>query len=121
MLKARDLLEGVCDVAVTDGFTGNMILKTVEGTAMSIVKMLKEILMSSFKTKMAALVIKNDLAELKNKMDYSEYGGALLFGLQAPVVKAHGSSDARAFCNAIRQTRRFLQHDVISRMEEELS
>lgn len=117
-VEARDLLEGVCDVAVTDGFTGNMILKTVEGTAMSIVKMLKEILMSSFKTKMAALVIKNDLAELKNKMDYSEYGGALLFGLQAPVVKAHGSSDEQAIFSAIRQARDMVNGEVPQKITE---
>ena len=95
-----------------------MILKTVEGTAMSIVKMLKEILMSSFKTKMAALVIKNDLAELKNKMDYSEYGGALLFGLQAPVVKAHGSSDEQAIFSAIRQARDMVNGEVPQKITE---
>ena len=63
---------------------------------MSIFKMLKETLMSSFKTKIGCAVIKNDLTALKNKMDYSEYGGALLFGLKAPVIKAHGSSDEQA-------------------------
>ena len=117
-VEARDLLEGVCDVAVTDGFTGNMILKTVEGTAMSIVKMLKEVLMSSLKTKMAALVIKNDLATLKNKMDYSEYGGALLFGLKAPVVKAHGSSDSQAIFSAIRQARDMVIGEVPQKITE---
>lgn len=117
-VEARDLLEGVCDVAVTDGFTGNMILKTVEGTAMSIVKMLKEILMSNLKTKMAALVIKNDLVKLKDKMDYSEYGGALLFGLKAPVVKAHGSSDTQAIFSAIRQARDMVIGEVPQKITE---
>src|SRR3954451_23176400 len=112
-IEARDLLDGVADVVVTDGFTGNMVLKTIEGTAMSILKMLKMSLMSGLKTKLAAAVLKPNLYELKSKMDYSEYGGAGLFGLKAPVIKAHGSSDANAVYNAIRQTRDMVGHDVI--------
>ncbi|MGJ7922430.1 phosphate acyltransferase PlsX [Neobacillus sp. LXY-4] len=111
-VEARDLLEGAADVVVTDGFTGNMVLKTLEGTALSVFKMLKTALMSSLKTKIAAAVLKPDLYELKNKMDYSEYGGAGLFGLKAPVIKAHGSSDANAIYNAIRQTREMVGGDV---------
>ncbi|AGK53045.1 MAG: phosphate acyltransferase [Bacillus sp. (in: firmicutes)] len=111
-VEARDLLEGVADVVVTDGFTGNMVLKTLEGTALSVFKMLKSALMSSLKTKLAAAVLKPNLLELKNKMDYSEYGGAGLFGLKSPVIKAHGSSDANAIYNAIRQTREMVQKDV---------
>jgi glycerol-3-phosphate acyltransferase PlsX len=111
-VEARDLLDGVADVVVTDGFTGNMVLKTLEGTALSVFKMLKSALMSSLKTKLAAAVLKPNLLELKNKMDYSEYGGAGLFGLKAPVIKAHGSSDANAIYNAIRQTREMVQNDV---------
>ncbi|WP_338452018.1 phosphate acyltransferase PlsX [Niallia oryzisoli] len=111
-VEARDLMEGVCDVAVTDGFTGNMVLKTVEGTAMSIMKMLKSALMSSLKSKLAAAVLKPDLYQLKTKMDYSEYGGAGLFGLKAPVIKAHGSSDATAIFNAVRQTREMVEEQV---------
>jgi phosphate acyltransferase len=111
-VEARDLLEGVADVVVTDGFTGNMVLKTIEGTAMSVFKMVKSTLMTSLKTKIAGAVLKPDLYELKNKMDYSEYGGAGLFGLKAPVVKAHGSSDANALYNAVRQTREMVGGDV---------
>lgn len=111
-VEARDLLEGVADVVVTDGFTGNMVLKTLEGTALSVFKMLKTALYSNLKTKLAAAVLKPNLYELKNKMDYSEYGGAGLFGLKAPVIKAHGSSDANAIYNAIRQTREMVETDV---------
>jgi phosphate acyltransferase len=111
-VEARDLLDGVADVVVTDGFTGNMVLKTIEGTAMSVFKMLKTALTSSFKSKLAAAVLKPDLYELKNKMDYSEYGGAGLFGLKAPVIKAHGSSDAQAIFSAIRQARLMVEEDV---------
>jgi phosphate acyltransferase len=111
-VEARDLLEGVADVVVTDGFTGNMVLKTIEGTALSVFKMLKGALNSSLKSKLAAAVLKPDLYQLKNKMDYSEYGGAGLFGLKAPVIKAHGSSDAQAIFSAIKQASLMVEQDV---------
>ncbi|MET3698020.1 phosphate:acyl-[acyl carrier protein] acyltransferase [Bacillus oleivorans] len=113
-VEARDLLDGVADVVVTDGFTGNSVLKTVEGTALSLFKMLKASLMSSTKSKLGALLLKNEFKQLKDKLDYSEYGGAALFGLNAPVIKAHGSSDATALFHAIRQTREMVQKDVPS-------
>ncbi|WP_141431219.1 phosphate acyltransferase PlsX [Bacillus sp. 03113] len=116
-IEARDLLNGVCDVAVTDGFTGNMVLKTVEGTALSMFKMLKSALTSSLKSKLAAAVLKPDLLKLREKLDYSEYGGAGLFGLKAPVIKAHGSSDANAIYNAVRQTRNMIQAQVSSTVQ----
>lgn len=112
-VEARDLLNGPADVVVTDGFTGNMVLKTLEGTAMSVFSMLKTALMSNMKSKIAATLVKPELKGIKNQMDYSEYGGAGLFGLKAPVIKAHGSSDANAVYNAIRQTRDMVSHDVI--------
>jgi phosphate acyltransferase len=111
-VESRDLLDGAADVVVTDGFTGNMVLKTIEGTALSIFSMLKKTLTSSFKTKMAAGLIKNDLKDLKNMLDYSEYGGAGLFGLNAPVIKAHGSSNENALFNAIRQAKTMVENDV---------
>ncbi|GIN18978.1 MAG TPA: phosphate acyltransferase PlsX [Bacillus bacterium] len=111
-IEARELLEGHADVVVTDGFTGNVVLKAIEGTAASLFSMLKSTFTSSFKNKLAAGLIKSDLVELKNLMDYSEYGGAALFGLQAPVVKAHGSSNSNAVYHAIRQTRDIVMNDV---------
>ena len=116
-VEARDLLDGVADVVVTDGFTGNMVLKTIEGTALSIFKMLKSALMSNLKSKLAAAVLKPNLLKLKTQMDYSEYGGAGLFGLKAPVIKAHGSSDAKAIFSAIRQTREMIEHQVIGTIQ----
>ncbi|MED3552226.1 phosphate acyltransferase PlsX [Cytobacillus praedii] len=117
-VEARDLLDGVADVVVTDGFTGNMVLKTIEGTALSVFKMMKTALTSSFKSKMAAAALKPDLVQLKSKMDYSEYGGAGLFGLKAPVIKAHGSSDANAIFSAIRQTRNMVENSVSQTIKE---
>ena len=95
-----------------------MVLKTIEGTALSVFKMVKEVLMSNLKTKLAAAVLKKDLYKLKNMMDYSEYGGALLFGLQAPVVKAHGSSDEQAIFSAIRQARDMVNGQVSQKIAE---
>jgi phosphate acyltransferase len=112
-VEARDLLDGVADVVVTDGFTGNMVLKTVEGTALSMFKMLKSTLMSSLKSKLAAAVLKPEFTTLKNTLDYSEYGGAGLFGLKAPVIKAHGSSNGQSIFSAIRQTREMVEKDVV--------
>lgn len=120
-VEARDLLSGQFDVVVTDGFSGNVALKTVEGTAMMMFSMLKKTFMSSLKTKIAALVLKKDLKALKNELDYAEYGGALLFGLKAPVVKAHGSSNPRAIFSAIRQTVTMVEHRVTETIAETMA
>jgi glycerol-3-phosphate acyltransferase PlsX len=119
-VEARDLLDGVADVVVTDGFTGNMVLKTIEGTALSVFKMVKTALTSSLKNKLAAAVLKPELTGLKNKMDYSEYGGAGLFGIKAPVIKAHGSSDAKAIFSAIRQARVMVESNVTELVENSI-
>lgn len=111
-VEARDILSGAADVVVTDGFSGNVALKTIEGTAMTMFSMLKETFMSSLKTKVAAGILKNDLKGLKGKLDYSEYGGAGLFGLAAPVIKAHGSSNRRAIYSAITQACHMVEHNV---------
>ncbi|HEY4600161.1 MAG TPA: phosphate acyltransferase PlsX [Cerasibacillus sp.] len=111
-VEARDLLDGVADVVVTDGFSGNIALKTIEGTAMSMFRMLKDVFLSSVKTKLAAGLMKNELKQLKAQLDYSEYGGAGLFGLKAPVIKAHGSSNSRAIVSAIEQACHMVEYRV---------
>ena len=121
-VEARDLMDGVADVIVTDGFTGNAVLKTMEGTALGLFKQLKTVLGGGgFKAKLGALLLKNDLRGLKKTLDYSDVGGAVLFGLQAPVVKTHGSSDAKAVYSTIRQIRTMLETDVIRKSVVELS
>lgn len=120
-VEARDLLDGVADVVVTDGFTGNMVLKSIEGTASAMMKMIKEGFMASTKTKIAAALVKNDLKSLKGKLDYSEHGGAALFGLQAPVIKAHGSSNGRAIYHAISQAMTMVEKDVVAIVKEAIS
>lgn len=119
-VEARDLLDGVADVVVTDGFTGNVALKTVEGTALSMFKMLKTAFTSNLKSKLAAGLLMPQLKILKKTMDYSEYGGAGLFGLKAPVIKAHGSSDANGIFSAIRQTYDMVEKDVAGTIHKTL-
>jgi len=117
-VEARDILHDVADVVVTDGFTGNIALKTIEGTAELMFSMLKKTLTSSLKTKLAAGLIKNDLKGLQANLDYSEYGGAGLFGLAAPVIKAHGSSNGRAIYNAISQACYMVDYQVIDTIKK---
>ncbi|WP_175615605.1 phosphate acyltransferase PlsX [Piscibacillus halophilus] len=119
-VEARDLLEGVADVVVTDGFSGNIALKSIEGTALTMFSMIKDTFMKSTKTKLAAALVKSDLKGLKDQLDYSEYGGAGLFGLSAPVIKAHGSSNERAILNAIKQTYHLVEANVVDLIEKEV-
>ena len=117
-VEARDLLEGAADVVVSDGFTGNIALKALEGAALSVFSLLKKQLTSSFISKLAAAMLKPKLLGLKKQMDYSEYGGAALFGLKAPVIKAHGSSDEHAVFSAIRQTREMVANNMVATITE---
>lgn len=119
-IESREMPKGVCDAVITDGFTGNIALKLIEGTASTFFKLIKNILYKNIFNKLAALVIKKDLYSLKRLMDSSEVGGALLLGVKAPVVKAHGSSDARAIKNAIRQAATFAEKGVIDTISRNL-
>ena len=116
-IEARQLPLGGCDVAVCDGFTGNIVLKLTEGLSKALIGQVKNILMKNTMTKLAALTLKGGLGEFKKKMDYKEYGGAALLGISKPTIKAHGSSDAKAFKNAIGQAMRFTSQDVIGAIE----
>ncbi|MCG2499735.1 phosphate acyltransferase PlsX [Staphylococcus epidermidis] len=117
-IEAKTLMDGNVDVVVTDGYTGNMVLKNLEGTAKSIGTMLKETIMSSFKNKLAGAVLKKDLDTFAKKMDYSEYGGSVLLGLDGTVVKAHGSSNAKAFYSAIRQAKIAGEENIVQIMKD---
>lgn len=112
---------GEVDVLVADGFTGNIFLKTMEGMGKMFSKNLKEMLFKSTKNKMAALMLKKDIEAFAKKMDYKEEGGAILMGISKPVIKAHGSSDAKAFKNAIRQAKRIVEGHVVERITEEMA
>ena len=120
-VEAREVPLGGCDVAVCDGFTGNIILKTTEGLAKLFMSEIKSIFMKSLPNKLAAAVVKKDLGEFKRKFDSAEYGGALLLGTRKPVIKAHGSSDAKAFYNAVRQAISCCENRIIGEMENQLA
>lgn len=112
-VEPRDLPKGVCDVAVADGWTGNIVLKLTEGLVSAFGKKLKGVMMSSLLTKLGALTMKGALTDFKKSMDYTERGGAPLLGIAKPVIKAHGSSDPKAFMNAVRQAKAFYEQDVV--------
>ena len=121
-VEARDLMNGVADVVVTDGFTGNAVLKSIEGTALGIMEQLKtSIKQAGLRAKLGALLLKNSLYDLKDSLDYSGAGGAVLFGLKDPVVKCHGSSDAKSVYYTIKQIRIMLETDVVGQLVEEFS
>jgi fatty acid/phospholipid synthesis protein plsX len=110
--EARDILSGGHDVLVCDGFSGNVVLKYTEGLSATILAMLKDELMADTRAKLGAALAKPAFWRMKKKMDYTEQGGAPLLGVNGGVIKAHGSSDAKAFCSAVMQARRFTQADV---------
>ncbi len=120
-IESREMPKGVCDAVITDGFTGNIALKLIEGTVTTFFKMIKGILYKNIKNKLSALVLKKDLYSLKSMMDSSEVGGAPLLGVRKTVIKAHGSSDAKAIKNAIRQAVAFTEKGVIDTIENALS
>lgn len=119
-IEARDIPFSVCDVVVCDGFSGNILLKSYEGMAAAIFQVLKQEFTSTVTTKVGALLLKPGLRRIKQKLDYAEYGGTPLLGLQSPCIKAHGSSNAYAIKNAIGQALRFVQSDVIGQISKEV-
>lgn len=120
-IEGKGLPFGECDVLVTDGFTGNVVLKTIEGLSRFILKKIKGVFLKNALNKVAALIIKRDIAGLKKSFDSSEYGGAPFLGISKPVFKAHGSSDAKAIKNAVRQARDYLNKNVSGIIEERMS
>jgi len=118
--ETRDIISGTIDIAVTDGFTGNIVLKTIEGTAKSMMTEVKDIFLKSTKNKLAAGVLKKDFNSIKDLLDYRKVGGAPLLGLDGYVLKAHGSSDALAFHNALRQAKRMAESGALDKIKEKV-
>ncbi len=115
-VEARDLPFGVCDVIVTDGFTGNAVLKLTEGLGSFLFTKLKETMTADLASRLSAAVLKPKLKAMKKEFSASEYGGAPLIGISMPVIKAHGSSDARAIFSAVRQAIGIVSSGVIPEM-----
>ncbi|GAW28411.1 MULTISPECIES: phosphate acyltransferase PlsX [unclassified Carboxydocella] len=121
-VEGRDLPMGVADVVVCDGFTGNVVLKLAEGLARALLGMIKEAAAQSILAQVGGLLMKPAFTALKEKMDYREYGGAPLLGLQGITIISHGSSDARAIKNAIKVAARCVEQqvtEIISRLGDE--
>jgi len=120
-VEARELPVGGCDVAVADGFTGNMILKLSEGLAGMLFKEVKKVFLASSRTKLAAALVTKQFRDMANRFDYSEYGGTPLLGIAKPVIKAHGSSKADAFKNAIKKAELYAGTGVIEEIAAKIN
>ena len=119
-VEARDLLNEVCDVAVCDGFVGNVILKFYEGVGAGLLKVLKELFTESLLTKLATIALAGGLRRFYKRFDYAEYGGGPFLGVRGVLVKAHGSSKTRAFEVAIRQARKMVSSGLVHALEQDL-
>jgi glycerol-3-phosphate acyltransferase PlsX len=117
-VEGRDVFSGMIDVIVTDGFTGNVMLKLSEGLTEAMLSMLKKELMSTAVTKAGAMLAKPAFRSIKKRLDYTDYGGAPLLGVSKIVVIGHGRSNARAIRNAIRSVKEFSEHRTAERIEE---
>ena len=116
-VEAREVMFDAVDVVVADGFSGNILLKSIEGTASYMAKFMKSMFKKNLLTKIAALICKDGIASFKKRMDYREVGGTMLLGITKPVVKAHGSSDARAIRSAVKQAMEAVQGDLTPELQ----
>ena len=119
-VEAREAVEGAVDVIVADGYSGNIFLKTMEGTGLFLAKEIKGIFMKNLMTKLAAAMVSDGLKKFKKMMSSSEVGGTALLGISKPVIKAHGSSDAYAIKNAIRQANQFASAGIIENISDHI-
>lgn len=120
-IEGRDMFDGLVNVVVTDGFTGNVALKTTEGIGAMVTKLLKEELMKNVWTKFLAALLKPALKRFKKRMDYSEYGGALLLGVKKPMVKCHGTANAKIVKFTLIQAENFAKNNVVESIEKSIS
>ena len=120
-VEGRYMFDDDVDVVVTDGFTGNVALKTIEGMGLMITKLLKEELMKSWWSSFLTLLLKPYLKKFKKRMDYSEYGGALLLGIKKPMVKCHGSANAKIVKFTLHQAEEFAKNNVVQGIETIIS
>ena len=120
-VEARDVPGGVVDVIVADGFTGNIILKLTEGVALQLMGGLKKQIMKNTIGKIGGILLKKNLSDFKRSIDYTEYGGAPLLGINGLVVKAHGSSNAKAFMNAIKYAQIGIDTNLLEEIRNKVS
>jgi len=120
-VEAKEVMAGACDVLVCDGFSGNILLKSIEGTAILVMSELKKVFFKNAATKLSALLVKKHLSGLRRKMDPDAIGGTVMLGISKPVIKAHGSSKANAFASAMLQARDAAAMDMAARLGENIS
>jgi phosphate acyltransferase len=120
-VESRELLHGAADVVVTDGFTGNVCLKLLEGTIKELLEALRDEITASRRGRLGGLLIRPAARELRRRLDPETYGGAYLLGLRGLAVIAHGNSSRRAIANAIRLAARGVEHDVVGRVGRRLA
>lgn len=118
-IEGNKLPKNACDVLVTDGFTGNILIKTIEGMGKLMIGSLKDLFLTNGITKISAVLVKKQLGAMKKRFDTTEYGGAPFLGLKKPVIKAHGNSKAKAFCSAIKQAYSFAESGITETIEKE--
>lgn len=119
-VEGREVYMGAADLIVTDGFTGNVTLKVAEGVVDVMLSMLKREIMSNILSKIGFFFLKSSLKRIKKKMDYSEYGGALLLGVNGIVIIGHGGSNQKAIRSAIHLSRKFIKENVLGKISEEI-
>ncbi len=119
-VESRDIMQGVCDVIVTDGYSGNIFLKTMEGMGVMIIDIMRNLFGKNIKTKIAALMVKDGISDFRKLMDYNETGGAPLVGIAKPVIKAHGSSKAFTLRSAIHQAMMYVESGTIKDIESNI-
>lgn len=116
-VEAREVPKGACDVIVTDGFTGNILLKLTEGLAWNILQVIKQRFTDGVKAKLGAALLLDKIKGLKKEFDYSEYGGAPILGVRGPIVKMHGSSNANAVKNTILKGIPYVSEHVVDKIQ----
>ena len=117
-IEPKTVLEPACDILISDGFTADIVMKTMEGTVKGMTKLLKENLMSSWRGKLAGLLAKKNFANFKKQLSAEEIGGAVIYGLKKPVVKAQGASKAYGYANGIRQAAEIVRKEVFTIVEK---
>ena len=120
-IEGRDIPYGGADVVVCDGFTGNTILKLMEGMGLGLAGMVKKVFMKNAVSKTAALLVRKGIKEFKKSMEDTEYGGAPVLGVTRPVIKAHGSSNGKAFYHAIVQAKKVVEEHLVDAIAEHIT
>ena len=120
-MESRDLLSGNYDLVVCDGFDGNVLIKSTEGACLEMLKLVKKTINSSFKNKLGGLLLKKSLYDIKDMMDYNNYGGGVMLGTKKIIVKGHGSSKTKAIKNCILQAYEMEKNNLCSVISDEIA